>query len=212
MQSKLGVILGVLAVVLVIVAMFGPWWVVDTSGHIGAFTATSHVEYNLFGRTESSQSNISSSTNTTAYSSLPQTGSVFSLATILSALGLILGVGMILIGALPGTNPSLRRFAAIAGVIAFIILLVASLYVMSALPAAVNQDSGASSSNGFSGFWGTRTASGFGGFISGTTTWAAGWAWYLPLIAAILFLVGAIAILAARRPAMPAPQSMPAPP
>ncbi len=212
MQSKLGVIMGVVAIVLVIVAMFAPWWVVDTSGHFGAFTATSHVEYDMFGRTETSQSNISSATNTTAYSSLPQSGSVFSLATILSVLGLILGVGMIVIGALGGTNPSLRRFAAMAGILAFVILLVASLYVMSALPAAVNQDSSLSPSNAFSGYWGTRSASGFGGFISGTTTWAAGWGWYLPLVAAILFLIGAIIVLAARRPLMPAPQTVPAPP
>ncbi len=200
MQNKVGVALGALAVVLVIAAVIGPWWVVDTTGRLGGFTVTSHAEYNLFGRTETSQSNLSSSSNTTAYASLPQTGSVFGVALILCGLGLVLGVGAVLIGVLPGANPPFRRFATVAGVLAFLLLLIAPVYVMSALPGAVNQDSGASSSNAFSGFWGTRSAS-FGGFLSATTTWAAGWAWYAALVAAIVFLMASVAMVASRKPA-----------
>ncbi len=209
MQSRLGVVLGVVAVVLVIVAMIGPWWVVDTSGKIGTFTATGHTEYTLFGRTESTQSNLSSSTNTTAYASLPQAGGVFGLAMILLVLGLILGIGTVVIGALPTSNPSIRRFAMFAGVLGFVVLLIASLSVMSNLPAAVNTDTSRTGTNAFSGFWGTSSGSAFGGFISATTTWAGGWAWYAALVAAILFLVAGIAMVAPRRRAMAAPQVPP---
>lgn len=211
MQNKVGVVLGVVAVVLVIVALVGPWWVVDSSGKIGPFTATGHAEYSLFGATEVTQSNVSSSTNATGYADSPQTGSVFGFAAVLSILGLVLGIGTVAIGVLPSRNPAFRRFAMIAGVLAFVVLLVAALYVMSALPAAVNQDTGRSSSNAFSGFWGTSSASAFGGILSATTTWGAGWAWYCILVAAVVSLSAGIAMVASRKPAVAAPQVPPSP-
>ncbi len=210
MNSRLGVVVGVLAVVLAIVAIVGPWWTVDSSIRFGGLTGTGHIEYNMFGRTEATQSNISSSSNSTSYANLPQTGGVFTLASVLVILGIIMGIGMVIIGAMSGANPSLRRFAAIAGVLAFLVLLVAALYVMSALPGAVNQDgSGRPGSTAFSGFWGSTSSSFLG--ISATVNWAAGWAWYVALVAAIVFLAGAIMIIAARKPAMPATLPPPAP-
>ncbi len=210
MQSKFGVVLGVIAVVLAIVALIGPWWVVNADIHLGgSFTSTSQEVFSPFGRTETSQSNISTSTNTSTYADMPQTGSVFTLGTALTALGLILSIALVVIGALSSRNPSFRRFALIAGVLAFVFLLVASLYVMSALPAAVNQDtSGSPGATSFSGFWGTKSAS-LGLLGSVSITWAAGWAWYVALIAAIVALVGGIAMVVSRRPAMPAPQMAP---
>ncbi len=217
MASKLGIVIGLVAVVLVVVGLIGPWWVVDTSGQIGGLTATSHAEYSMFGRTENAQSGTtqnrtSSSTNTTAYSSLPQTGSVFGLALILTVLGLILGIGAVAIGVLPSANSSFRRFAVIAGALAFVLLLIAALYAMSSLPAAVSQDSHLSASNAYSGFWGTRSSnfSLFGITISGTVNWAGGWAWYVVLIAAILFLVAGITLVAPRK-AAPMLPSVPPP-
>ncbi len=210
MQSKVGVVLGVIAVVLAIVALIGPWWVVNAELHVGGgFTATSQQAYSPFGRTETSQSNFSSSTNTSTYSDLPQTGSVFTLGTILTGLGLILGIAMVVIGVLPSSSPSFRRFAMIVGVFAFLFLLIAPIYVMSALPGAVNQDtSGTPGATSFSGFWGTKSAS-LGLLGSATVTWAAGWAWYVAFVAAIVALAGGIAMVASRRPAMPAPQVPP---
>lgn len=212
MQSRTGVVLGVIAVVLAIVALIGPWWVVNSQTRIGGgFTATGQTDYTLFGRTDTTQSNFSSSTNTSTYAALPQTGSVFSLAAILTVLGLVLGIGTVVIGALPGSNPSFRRFAMIAGILAFLILLAAPLYVMSALPAAVNQDSGGGlTATTFSGFWGTNSGS-FGIFVSYTITWTAGWGWYVALVAAIVFLVAGVAMAASRVPAVRAPQA-PSPP
>lgn len=212
MQSKIGVVLGVIAVVLAIVALIGPWWVVNADLHLGgAFTSTSQDVFSPFGRTETSQSNFSSSTNTSTYSDMAQTGSVFTIGMVLTALGLILGIGMVVIGVLPSQSASFRRFAMIAGVLAFLFLLIAPLYVMSALPAAVNQDlGGGPGSTTFSGFWGTKAGS-LGILGSYSVTWAAGWAWYAGLVAAIVALIGGIAMVASRRPAMPAPQMAPPP-
>lgn len=210
MQSKFGVVLGVIAVVLAIAAIVGPWWVVDSNASFGSVSLTGHAEFGLFGGTSTTKSNISSSSNTTNYADTPHVGSVFSLATILTILGLVLGIAMIAIALLPGGNPSFRRFAMVAGVLAFLVLLIAPLYVMSALPGAANQDSGGGpGATTYSGFWGTKSASFFG--LQATITWAAGWAWYLALVAAIVFLIAGVVIVASRRPAMPAPQMAPPP-
>ncbi len=208
MQSKIGVVLGVIAVVLAIVAVVGPWWTVDTQGTVLGFKGTTHSEYSLFGTANSAQSNVSSSSNTTGYADLPQMGAVFSLATILTVLGLVLGIGMVLIGVLPGSNPSFRRFALIAGALAFLVLLIASLYVMSSLPAAANTDVAAAHGVTYTGFWGTQSGN-LGTLFSYSVTWAAGWAWYMALVAAILFLVAGIAMAVTRRPTMQPVQSPP---
>ncbi len=211
MQRRTGVVLGVIAVVLAIVALMGPWWVVNSQTRLGGgFTAVGQTDYALFGRTDATQSNLSSSTNTSTYGDLPQTGSVFSLAAVLTVLGLVLGIGTVVIGALSGSNPSFRRFAMIAGILAFLVLLVAPLYVLSALPAAVNRDAGASALP-YSGFWGTKSGT-FGIFVSYSVTWAAGWAWYVAVVAAIIFLVASVAIAASRAPAGMVLRAPPPPP
>ncbi len=210
MQSRFGVVLGVIAVVLAIVAVVGPWWTVDTQATFFGFSGTTHSEYNLFGTANSAHSNLTSSSNTTGYADLPQMGAVFGIATLLMVLGIILGIGTVLIGILPGSNPTFRRFALLAAVLAFLVLLVAGLYVMSSLPAAANTDLQPSRSVSFSGFWGTQSGS-IGALGSYSVAWAAGWAWYAVIGAAILFVVAGIAMAVSRKPAMQAFQNTPPP-
>ncbi len=210
MQSKIGVVLGALAIVLAIVAVVGPWWTVDTQATLFGFSGTTHSEYSLFGTANSAQSNLTSSSNTTGYADLPQMGAVFGLATILTVLGIILGIGTVLIGILPGSNPSFRRFALVAAGLAFLVLLAAGLYVMSSLPAAANTDLRPSRSVSYSGFWGTQSGS-IGALGSYSVTWAAGWAWYAVLGAALLFVVAGTAMAVSRKPATQAFQNTPPP-
>ncbi len=210
MQSRIGVVLGVIAVVLAIVAVVGPWWTVDTQATFFGFSGTTHSEYNLFGTANRAQSNLTSSSNTTGYADLPQMGAVFGLATILTVLGIILGIGTVLIGILPGSSPSFRRFALLAAVLAFLVLLVAGLYVMSGLPAAANTDVSARGGVTYSGFWGTQSGS-IGALGSYSVTWAAGWGWYALLGSAILFVVAGIAMAVSRKPAMQPFQNTPPP-
>ena len=200
MQPKVGVIVGVVAVVLAIVAMIGPWWALDTQASIAGFSATGHADFGLYGGTAKFQSGTTSSTNTTNYNDSPHVGSVFSLAMILTIFGLIVGVVMIIVGLMAGSRPSFGRLGGILGVLAFVIVLVGTLYVMSSLPDAVNADSGSTTSfTTVSGFWGTKSATFLG--AQATFTWAAGWAWYVALVAAIVFLIAGIALLLARKPA-----------
>lgn len=202
MASKLVVALGVVAIVLAIVGMAGPWWTESFSASALGFTAKGNADFGLFGVTTTTSTGHTNTTNSSAYTDTPHVGSVFTLGMVLLALGMVLGIGMVVLSVMP--NPRFRKFAVVLGVLAFLFALLAPLYVMSALPDAVNADSGSTSSfTAVSGFWGTKTSNVFG--FSASVIWGAGWAWFVPLIAAVLFLVAAIALLAMRRPAMAAP-------
>ncbi len=207
MASKLAVVIGVVAVVLAIVGMAGPWWTESFSGTGNILgipvDVNGNANYGLFGVVSTVSTPRANETNTSTYSQAPHVGSVFSLGTVLLAIGLVLGIGMVALSVMP--NPRFRRIAAVLGVVAFLFALLAPLYVMSALPDAVNADSGSTTTfTTVSGFWGTKSTSLFS--ITTSITWGAGWGWYFPLVAAVLFLIGAVVLLAARRPAMPAPQ------
>jgi hypothetical protein len=202
------VVLGAIGIVLALVGFIGPWWVVNISASALGATATGTADFRLFGGTASIQTPAGSSTNTTDYHNDPNTGSVFLLASVVTAFGLVLGIGMVALAALSDSRPSFRRLAAILGILAFLVVLIGPLYVMAQLPSAANSDSGAGTSYAtFSGFWGSQSTSFF--TLSATITWAAGWAWYVVLIAAIVFLIGGIAMLRAPK-VMPAVQT-PAP-
>lgn len=205
MQGKIGVVLGVIAIVLSAIVMVGPWWTVNSSLTVVGQTGTSVADFSLFGVSSSFTSAHVNSTNSSDYSQTPHVGSVFGAATILAVLGIVLGVGMVGLAAIP--NPTFRRYAVIFGVLAFVFALLGPLYVMSSLPGAVNTDLGNTGSyNVVSGFWGTKSTDVFG--ITSTVTWSAGWAWYVSVAAAVLFLVAAIILVAARKPAL----AMPPPP
>ena len=199
MQSRVGVVIGVIAIILAIVGMIGPWWVNDVSASGFGLSGTSHAEYGLSGGTTTFTFGANSGTNTTNYQNAPHIGSVFSLAMILTILGLIIGVVMVVVGLMAGARPSFGRMAGILGVLAFIVVLLGTLYVMSSLPGAVNQDSGSSSSaTTVSGFWGTKSATFFG--ATANFTWAAGWGWYIALVSAIVFLIAGVALILAKKP------------
>ncbi len=212
MVSKLGVVLGVVAIILAVVGMAGPWWTESFSGSgtilFIRIDVNGNANFGLFGVTSTISTPNANQTNTSTYSNAPHVGSVFTLGTILLILGAVLGIGMVGLAVMP--NPRFRKFAAILGVLAFLFAVLAPLYVMSALPDAINADSGSTTTyTTVSGFWGTKSSNLYG--ITTSINWGAGWAWYLPVIAAVLFLVGAIVILAARKPAMAAPVPPPTP-
>lgn len=207
MRSRVGVVLGVVAVVVAIIAVIGPWWTFEAHGSFGGFSYSGNDQFGLFGGSSAAQAGSSSSSNTTSYTDMPHIGSVFTLATLLLAAGLVIGIGMIVVGTLSASKPSFSRLGGILGILACVIVLVSPLYVMSALPGAVNQDSGAAtSSTTVNGFWGSETRN-FGSFAQANLTWAAGWGWYLALAAAIIFLVAAVALFSSSRRVAVSPPS-----
>jgi len=211
MKSKVGVVIGVIAVVLAIVAVIGPWWTLQAQATLGPISMNGNDQFGLFGGSAFFQMGSTSNSNTTNYNDMPHIGSVFTVATILLVLGLILGIAMIVVGAMSGSRPSFQRLGGGLGILAFLFVLFGALYVMSSLPDAVNQDSGAATSGTtVSGFWGTKTSA-IGSFAQATVTWNAGWGWYLAVVAAIVLLVAGVALFAAKRPAMATPLQAPPP-
>jgi hypothetical protein len=82
---------------------------------------------------------------------------------------------------------------------------------MAQLPNAVNQDSGAGTGlTTISGFWGSQSSTFFG--ASANVSWAAGWAWFVVLIGAVLFLVGSLGLFRSPAPAAQPPSQPSAPP
>ncbi len=104
---------------------------------------------------------------------------------------------MLVFAAMSGSRPRLRRWGALLGLLAFVLALVALLYVLVLLPGAATQDIGAPAIL-YSGFWGSGDYS----FMHGgaTVTWGAGWAWYALMAAAVLSLIGVIVLFRARAP------------
>src|SRR5574340_1119078 len=137
MQSRLGVVLGALAVVLAIVAMIGPWWTLQASGSFGPISLSGNNQFGLFGGTSAFQMGTTSSSTTTNYNNATHVGSVFSLATIFLVLGLVVGIGMLVVGALSGSRPSFQRFGGLLGLLAFVVTIMSVIYVMASLPDAV---------------------------------------------------------------------------
>jgi len=208
-MSRLGMALGVAAIALTLVGFVGPWWTVGISATVLGQTVTSNADFRLFGGTVTATGPGLSLTNTTDYSDDPNTRSVFLADAALSGLAIAFGVVFVVVAMMAGKKPSLRRVASLCGILAFLMAFLGALYVMAALPGAVNQDSGGSSTQ-FTGFWGTDSA--IGGF-SASVVWAAGWAWYVVLVGSILFLIGGLlAMRAPKGPPMAAPAMIQTPP
>lgn len=208
-----GVVAGIVAIVLTIVGFVGPWWNLKVTGNILGNTFESNGDFRLFGITATTTSGQVSFRNETDYGEDPNVRNVFLVGAAISGAAIAAGVAFVAAAAMAARSASRRRGAAAAGVVAFALGLVSVLYVMAALPAALNQDSqGEAGAPEITGFWGTDSSS-IGGFTL-TVNWAAGWAWYIVLVGAIVFLIGGVLALrtqATAAPMMP-PPSMEMPP
>lgn len=122
------------------------------------------------------------------YGSLPHTAGVFLAAAALEIVGVAFGAATVVapfLGRYRSHLPSLQRWFALA---AGLTLAAAPTWVMLLLPAAQTADGPAVPSIAF--FWGSAAV--FSNWVgSATAVWGAGWAWYLSLAAAVLFLVTA---------------------
>ena len=209
--GKVGAVFGLVGIVLVAASFVGPWWTLSVSVSVVGINVDADADFGLFGATSHTTTLAGSSTATVNYSDNPNIGSVFRLAMIFMVLGAGFGGLMIALSALSGARPNLRKFSALMGVLAFVLALLGPLYVMTALPAAVNQESGGGTTTGFAidGFFGSESVSLFGNTVA--ISYAGGWGWYLALVGAIVLLVGAVASLRATKVA-PAGAPMYAPP
>lgn len=194
-QNRLVIVVGVIAIALALLAFVGPWWVVNTDIAFFGRSLTGTASYGPFGSRATSQDSFrnTTTTNSSDYRYLPATGGVFGVSAALAGLGILCGA-LVMASALMRqtlTRPKWSRLA--LGIMAFGFTLAAALYVMVFLPAAVTQDLH-TTDYPFSGFWGSTVGPVYTA-VGGIATYAAGWAWYIVLVAAGLFLTVTLLLL-----------------
>jgi len=196
-RPRIPVILGIAAIALCALSLAGPWFSVDVRGTDNVLQM--NWEYRLFTSSWTGPTIATPKGQTVTvvynYSLQPRTASVFLAATALEGSGLVLGIGVLAAHLGSRSRPHLGSWAAWIALTACTLNVVAPLAVMAFFPTAQ-----ASDMNGLdwvTTFWGSKS------FFSretgeGIAFWGAGWAWYLSLTAAGLFLVTAIVLLRAR--------------
>lgn len=145
-------------------------------------------------------------TITTDYSVQDSLRGVFLTAFALELIGVILGILMLAVAAIPGARPRFGRLARAFGILAPLLVLLAALPVVPCFPEGairyfikpgMTGDTAAS----FSGFWGatTWTARYFEGTVTWSTVWGAAWGWYSAVVSVVVLLFGGL--LSFRSPA-----------
>lgn len=187
-----------------VVALLGPWWVVDASGGYFAAPMTGTTEYRPFGVTNTLQIGSPfnlNSFNATDYRFAPNVGRVFAMGATLTVLGALSGAGMVLMASIPRLAGIRRKLGAWVGILAFGLTLAGLLVVTFLLPGAATQDRGVTDYP-FVGFWGATHYPGAMAVFA-NVTYGAGWGWYAVLVAVILFLIAAILLFRARPTSTP---------
>lgn len=194
--------MAIVGIILTGVSFLGPWWSFSAQGSFGpANTWTNAAELRLLSGTVTSRQTWSccfpnsTAVVMTTYAAEPSVGTVLDVASWLSGIALLSGAGMVALATLTNPRPSRRKLAPSLGILAGALLVAAALYVMIQLPGAAVQDGIAIGPT--TGFWGSTAFEGLHG--GGTASWGAGWCWYGILVAAGLFLVGAIVLYQAQR-------------
>lgn len=191
MSVRLGAVVGIVGLGLLLVSLAGPWWGISWFVDFLGQQATATGSYGLFGGTRVIVGPAGGSTEPISYSALPNIGGVFIVTLGLTVASIALAAVFILLALTSAGKPANLKKATYLAVAAFLVGVAAAAYVTFALPGAYNADvvpSGSPST--LSGFWGGG-ATWVTGFIV-SATWAAGWAWWLALVAPVLFVLTSI--------------------
>ncbi len=198
------------AAILMVVAIFTPWYSYEQSG--GGISVTRNFYPGIpstNGTIQSSCSGIPSCPGQDSYSNenLNNTGQIAEVGFFLLIGGLILGLVAAILGFMSRGNSGRARPAMALAVIALILALAAPAMFAVALPGALAKDSPSHPSSGpWSTFFGSNTTQ--IGSTTITTTWGPGIGWYLSFGAFVVFLIGII-LLARARKEPPAPAAAP---
>ena len=221
----LGAIIILVGAVLLIAALFTPWYEIqlkESSGGVSV-TGTYHTYPGLPSTNGTVQTTYSCSglpsgascpaTNTTSYSKadLNSTGQLAETGYFLLIGGFILGLIGAILGFASGRRGRRGGGAIALGVVAMILAVAAFGLFAVMLPAAIGNDS--PDHQGFNGPWSSFMGSGnssYFGLPGGTATWGPGIGWYLAIGAFVVLLVGVIVLgLSRKDPPEPVPVSVP---
>lgn len=185
--------------VLALVTLVGPWWTISIEASSGEQTFEQTADFGLLGADFTVEGLPGGpQRNSTDYATMPVIGFVFRLGAVFVLVGISSQAAFVLSAQVSGWPFRFRVARVVFGFLAPAMLAAAPIAVMAALPGAQNTDpAGFASVFGFDidGFWGLA-------FRPSTTLWpfptwfrwAAGWAWYLAVLAAVVsFLAGFVA-------------------
>jgi hypothetical protein len=208
------VVIILVGAVLLIAALFTPWYSYEISGHSASETANFYLGVpSTSGTIQYSCSGISFCQTQTSYSQkdLNNSGMIAEAAFFLLIGGLVLGIIAGLVGMAYRGSSRRTTFAIALALVALILAVSAPGLFAAALPGAISSDHNLGSPGGngpWNSFYGSSSTTFLG--VSATTTWGPALGWYLSIVAVVFLLVGAILLFRARRES-PAPTTVPAP-
>lgn len=191
--------------ILMIVALFTPWYMEQISDSGRTITLNSYpgmpstngtIQYSCSGLPSGYQC-----PSQTSYSAdhLNNTGTIAETGYYLIILGFIFGLIGAILGFASGNKPGRARSGMTMAIVAMVVAIAAVGMFAVALPTAIGQDTPNHTGTGpWSSFYGSGNASSYG-LPGGTLSWGPATGWYLAIGAFVLFLVGMIILARARR-------------
>ena len=225
-RRRLGAIVVLVGAILLIVAVFVPWytWQNKASEYGATITGTINTYPGLPSQNGTIQYSYSCSnlpkgvscpsSTSSSYSklNLNNTGQLAEAGFYMLIAGFVLGFIGAVLGLMSGGNPRRAGPAIALAVIAMILGIAAVGLFAGMLPSAIGKDSPGHTGTGpWSSFFGSSSNTSFEG-IPASGTWGPAVGWYLTIGAFVVLLIGLIILIVARKdPAEPAPVSAPAP-
>lgn len=225
-RRRLGAIVVLIGAILLIVAVFVPWytWQTKATAYGATITGTINTYPGLPSENGTVQYSYSCSnlptgvscpsSTSSSYSklNLNNTGQIAETGFYMLIAGFALGFIGALLGLMSGGNPRRAGPAIALAVIAVILGIAAVGLFAGTLPSAIGKDIPSHTGSGpWSSFFGSSSNTTFEG-VPGSSTWGPGVGWYLTIGAFVVLLIGLFILIRARKDTPePAPVSVPAP-
>jgi len=213
-----GAVIILVGAILLIAALFMPWYAVQVSysgisvtqnSYPGLPSSNGTIQYTCSGLPSGASCPSQTSYNTARENN---TATIAETGYFLIIVGFVLGLIGAILGFTSRNNAHRARPAMTLAIVAMIVAIATVGMFAVALPTAIGQDSPNHSGNGpWSSFFGSGNVAGLGPSGS-SATWGPGIGWYLAIGAFVVFLVGMIILALARKePPEPVPVAAPAP-
>ena len=216
-MRTVGALIVLIGAVLLIAALFTPWYAEKTSYASVSETGNFYPGFpSQNGTIQYSCSGVPACPAQTSYTNehLNNTGNIAETGFFLLIVGVIFGVIAAVFGFMARGSTRRVRPAMILAIIALILALIAPILFAAALPGAISSDiptAGRPTSSGpWSSFIGSTSYTFSGVTIS--LNWGPTTGWYIAFVAFVLFLVGLIFLFRARREEPAAQPAAMAPP
>lgn len=205
-NRTIGAIIILIGAVILIAALFTPWYSFKESVPVGSVTQNSYPGIpSTNGTIQYSCSGSVPCPSQTSYSNIKpaetNTGNIAESGFFLLIVGAIIGVIATVFGLMARGNARRVRPAFILGIIAVILALIAPVLFAAALPGAISSDIGSTyrptSSGPWSSFTGSTSAT-LGG-VPYSFTWGPTTGWYLAFAAFVVLLIGVIFLFLGRK-------------